>query len=220
MSTDCECATNKPLNYSKCIGHEYPTRCQSNGSVNFVALRIVLLLTIIQKLSSFTAEAYIPFRTLTSIENRLAFNAVNLLKQRRRWEPLSSMLKEKSDSLYDPTTLPVIGMSSSNEPSIVVKSQAPIVPIVTCIPAIVNSDTANEIETSSSMPLESANNIQHFEPPNEQPQQELNIWAARGLLLLVAAIWGTNFAVSCFVYFDVVVVVMCSRLIGIFSSSA
>jgi hypothetical protein len=26
-------------------------------------------------------------------------------------------------------------------------------------------------------------------------QQELGIWAARGLLLLVAAIWGTNFAV-------------------------
>jgi hypothetical protein len=31
--------------------------------------------------------------------------------------------------------------------------------------------------------------------PPEQQQSELSIWAARGLLLLVAAIWGTNFAV-------------------------
>lgn len=30
----------------------------------------------------------------------------------------------------------------------------------------------------------------------ESNSQQLGIWAARGLLLLVAAIWGTNFAVS------------------------
>ena len=36
-----------------------------------------------------------------------------------------------------------------------------------------------------------------IQPQQQQPQSEseLNIWAARGLLLLVAAIWGTNFAV-------------------------
>jgi hypothetical protein len=32
-------------------------------------------------------------------------------------------------------------------------------------------------------------------PPPPPLSSELNIWAARGLLLLVAAIWGTNFAV-------------------------
>jgi hypothetical protein len=32
----------------------------------------------------------------------------------------------------------------------------------------------------------------------EQDKQELGIWAARGILLLVAAIWGTNFAVRAY----------------------
>ena len=30
----------------------------------------------------------------------------------------------------------------------------------------------------------------------QEDQKQLSIWAARGVLLLVAAIWGTNFAVS------------------------
>ena len=32
--------------------------------------------------------------------------------------------------------------------------------------------------------------------PPEEDEQKLSLWAARGILLLVAAVWGTNFAVS------------------------
>jgi hypothetical protein len=43
--------------------------------------------------------------------------------------------------------------------------------------------------------LEIATQITNTAKTADSDQQELGIWAARGLLLLVAAIWGTNFAV-------------------------
>lgn len=38
----------------------------------------------------------------------------------------------------------------------------------------------------------------HVEEQKTNEENKLGIWAARGLLLLVAAIWGTNFAVRLF----------------------
>ena len=35
----------------------------------------------------------------------------------------------------------------------------------------------------------------HIHPDEEEDDTGLSLWAARALLLLVAAIWGTNFAV-------------------------
>jgi hypothetical protein len=43
--------------------------------------------------------------------------------------------------------------------------------------------------------LEQVNPNGVVELKQEQDKKELGIWAARGILLLVAAIWGTNFAV-------------------------
>jgi hypothetical protein len=43
--------------------------------------------------------------------------------------------------------------------------------------------------------LEQVNLNGVVELKQEQDKQEIGIWAARGILLLVAAIWGTNFAV-------------------------
>jgi hypothetical protein len=43
--------------------------------------------------------------------------------------------------------------------------------------------------------LDSVNPNGVVELKQEEDKQELGIWAARGILLLVAAIWGTNFAV-------------------------
>jgi hypothetical protein len=48
--------------------------------------------------------------------------------------------------------------------------------------------------------LESSVNLNGVaELKQEQDKQEIGIWAARGLLLLVAAIWGTNFAVRAYI---------------------
>jgi hypothetical protein len=56
----------------------------------------------------------------------------------------------------------------------------------------------------------SASSLEHHkingnkeEGKQQQQQQEMGIWAARGILLLVAAIWGTNFAVRMFYIFCV-----------------
>lgn len=47
--------------------------------------------------------------------------------------------------------------------------------------------------------LESVNLNGAGELKQEQDKQELGIWAARAILLLVAAIWGTNFAVRAYI---------------------
>ena len=58
--------------------------------------------------------------------------------------------------------------------------------------------------TTAFDPFQVASDGNQLEPVNlngvvelkqEQDKQEIGIWAARGILLLVAAIWGTNFAV-------------------------
>jgi hypothetical protein len=179
----------------------HPNRCQWIGNV--VSVQFIMLLMTIQQRNCLPVEAYIPTRTLTNVHNRVLMNFGDISKHRRRWESLSSLLKDKLDSLNDPTTVPVIEMASSNEPSIVVKPKTPIAPIVTSIPEIFKtSDSTNGIaSTFVSLQSEITNGIQQpqslqtLEQPKEPHQQQLNIWAARGLLLFVAAIWGTNFAV-------------------------
>lgn len=49
---------------------------------------------------------------------------------------------------------------------------------------------------SHTLKLSNVNNNNNNEPANtEMETKELGIWAARGILLVVAAVWGTNFAV-------------------------
>jgi hypothetical protein len=77
-------------------------------------------------------------------------------------------------------------ISNEQESNIVVNpSPIPmVVPIVTTTTTL--HETTTEIHSQQQLELS---------PSTTQQQSELNIWAARGLLLLVAAIWGTNFAV-------------------------
>jgi hypothetical protein len=63
-------------------------------------------------------------------------------------------------------------------------------PVVQIIP---RPSEALQLELSSS--LEEKDESMHRKLEKEPDRHELGIWVARGLLLLVAAIWGTNFAV-------------------------
>jgi len=57
------------------------------------------------------------------------------------------------------------------------------------------SDTSND-KLIINMEGNNDPQIEEFMAAAEEDDGKLGIWAARGLLLLVAAIWGTNFAVS------------------------
>ena len=59
----------------------------------------------------------------------------------------------------------------------------------TSVMQLKSAASSKETEESTSQSLEKKQEGQ--DPSN----REMSIWAARGLLLLVAAIWGTNFAV-------------------------
>jgi drug/metabolite transporter (DMT)-like permease len=54
-----------------------------------------------------------------------------------------------------------------------------------------DDDDASELLTGDPTPFDPSSLSSEPTPP---PQFELTLWSARGLLLLVAAIWGTNFA--------------------------
>lgn len=45
--------------------------------------------------------------------------------------------------------------------------------------------------------MEDVDIARHVAEKTDEKNKQLGIWTARGLLLLVAAIWGTNFAVRC-----------------------
>lgn len=58
-------------------------------------------------------------------------------------------------------------------------------------------DLQQEKETQKFDPLQLSQDSSMQSPQEEEQQQqqtgEIGLWAARGILLLVAAIWGTNF---------------------------
>ena len=55
-----------------------------------------------------------------------------------------------------------------------------------------SSSSSSDSVTATTPSLNSLQTIQ-----DQEKQGEMSLWAARGILLLVAAIWGTNFAVRC-----------------------
>jgi hypothetical protein len=110
-----------------------------------------------------------PFLTTCTIkESRLDVN-------NKKTKPANSSSNEKQQlSSFDP-----FGLSSSSSN------------VETSITGLESFSNAVGAASSS---LEHSKQGQTIPPPAEK--EEMGIWAARGILLLVAAIWGTNFAVG------------------------
>ena len=75
-------------------------------------------------------------------------------------------------------------------------------------PQHLDADAVDDDGASCTL-LESNNNNSDASKEEEKERtRELGIWAARGILLLVAAVWGTNFAVRSLLF------VLCIIIVG------
>jgi hypothetical protein len=116
-----------------------------------------------------------------------------------------SWTQDKSDtySNVEPSIISALEMSfkqsseTSNEQQQQEESMIVVKPSPT--PMVVPIITTTDVSTTEIQSLQPFEQLE-LPPPPQQQQSELNIWVARGLLLLVAAIWGTNFAVRVSVF--------------------
>jgi hypothetical protein len=110
-----------------------------------------------------------PFRTATIAVKDSRLNVDDKTRQKKNSDSVSEDMRQS----FDP-----FGMSSNVETVKVLESKG--------IPSIAGASSS------------SLEHQQHVGDGNKQGNnEEMGIWAARGILLLVAAIWGTNFAVRC-----------------------
>ena len=134
------------------------------------------------------------FTTLTSTST-MRNPMKHLTNQQRIKLSVFSSTKDKPSELSNE-------QQQQNEESIVVLKPS-LTPIVVPVITTMTADSVSVITTTTTVATVTSTELQPTLPPPPPPEQsELNIWAARGLLLLVAAIWGTNFAVSLYIYIN------------------
>ena len=131
------------------------------------------------------------FTTLTSTST-MRNPMKHLTNQHRIKLSVFSSTKDKPSELSNE-------QQQQKEESIVVLKPS-LTPIVVPVITTTTVDSVSVITTTTTVATVTSTEVQPTLPPPEQ--SEFNIWAARGLLLLVAAIWGTNFAVSLFIYIN------------------
>ena len=131
------------------------------------------------------------FTTLTSTST-MRNPMKHLTNQQRIKLSVFSSTKDKPSELSNE-------QQQQNEESIVVLKPS-LTPIVVPVITTMTADSVSVITTTTTVATVTSTELQPTLPPPPPEQSELNIWAARGLLLLVAAIWGTNFAVSLYIY--------------------
>jgi hypothetical protein len=95
----------------------------------------------------------------------------------------------ESATVQEPETYRELKLSELVQPKANVESKAAAESTTAFDPFQVSSD-GNQLEQVN------LNGVAELK--QEQDKQEIGIWAARGILLLVAAIWGTNFAVRAY----------------------
>ena len=133
------------------------------------------------------------FTTLTSTST-MRNPMKHLTNQQRIKLSVFSSTKDKPSELSNE-------QQQQKEESIVVLKPS-LTPIVVPVITTTTVDSVSVITTTTTVATVTSTELQPTLPPPPPEQSELNIWAARGLLLLVAAIWGTNFAVSLYIYIN------------------